>query len=333
MNNFSKILFRFFSILLLPVCNHCFAQTTVYQFVVKDEKNNLVKDLLITLNGESVKTNSSGRIILPFRADAHQVSVELNEVAKYSIVSPANGLLNLPLNPNDITSIMVADKRVIVNQNLANKIVSLQQKLEKLSKENASERNQIQKQLDYLVKEGKKNNLSKSQLRTARELLDGRDSTFPLVSATLNSYVSRAKDVHDAFETMAGYALENPQAFEAMKKTVISYNEVYENWNTQKSNFEKSINDYWQSKELALKYQNLADYALNEVHRTYILQLNSLLEKINAYAIEKNNKKRRELKEHIISSIKEELPGLDSRNQVLGEKINSLLQILNTDPL
>ena len=326
---------RFFTILscyILPgfllSANHSYGQTAIYNFVIKDENNNLVKNFPIILNGESVKTNIAGSISMPFKTTVHQVTVGLNAAANYTIVSPADGLLNLPMDANDINTITVTDKRLKANELLATQIVALQKKLQQLSAQNTAQKNQVLQQLNYLVAQGKKNNLSADQLRSAKELLNGRDSCFPLVAATLNTYVSRAKDVHDAFETMANFALDNKQAFDAMKKTVLNYNETYEQWNTQKSNYEKSINDYWQSKELALKYQNLTDYALNEVHRTYILQLNSLLKKINSYAQEKNNKKKKELKSQIIYNISNELDGLDNRNQILGEKVNILLQLL-----
>jgi len=327
MNYFLKISFGYLLYISLLIGNKCFAQTTEYQFVVKNENANPIKNLFINLNGEQVKTNNAGRIIIRFRNDVHQVELSLSD-SNYLIVSPTNGTLNLPVNSNDVTSITVTDKR---NVNLANKIVSLQQKLEKLSKEDAAERAKINRQLEELLKQAKKNDLSQSQLRTARELLAGRDSCFPIISSTLNNYISQAKDVHDAFKTMVSSALEKQEAFTAMKKTVGAYNKTYENWNEQKSNYEKSVRDFWQSNELALKYQNLADYALNEVHRTYILDLNSLLEKISLYGMEKNKKKRQEMKEQILITINVALPGLNARNQILGEKINSFIQSLNTD--
>lgn len=331
MNYFLNISARYFLYIGLLISNKCVAQTTEYRFSVKNENAKPVKNLFIFLNGEQVKTNEAGLIFISFNNTIHQVDVSLDSSVKYSIVSPINGILNLPLNPKDINYITVTDKSNTDNQNLANKIVGLQKKLDKLSNDNTAERLNLNKQLIELLKQGKKNKLSESQLRTARELVAGRDSCFPIISSTLNNYISQAKDVHDAFKYMVSSAMEKQEAFTAMKKTVTIYNATYQEWNEQKSNYEKSIRDFWQSTELALKYQNLTDYALNEVHRTYILGLNGLLEKISLYGSEKNTKKRREMKEQILSAINENLPGLNSRNQVLGEKINSFIQILNSD--
>jgi hypothetical protein len=302
-------------------------QSVVYRFSVQHETNGLVNSLPIVLNGESVRTDQSGNIQLPVPRQKSTIRVSAAGNNAYIILSPFDGQINLPVNASDVIRILVGNKGRNADNETLEKIARLNKQLEKMAAANTQEKKTLQKQINQLLSLGK---ASPQQLRSARELLDGKDSCFPVIAATLRNYVNESKDLHDAFSQVAQFALNDQRAFDELIKSVNNYNAAFEALNTNKAGYEKAVNAYWQNQELALKFNNLADYALNEVHRTYILPLNSLVEKINRYPRENNRKKREQMKAEIMQTIENETPGLQHRNQILGEKVNEFVTIMNS---
>jgi hypothetical protein len=97
------------------------------------------------------------------------------------------------------------------------------------------------------------------------------------------------------------------------------------------------VETYWESPELASGFHNVFDYAINNIHRTNILILNTLfIQKANMYIHEKNKKKRKDLKDQITGTLNTILPILDNNLVVLETKTKYIIgkleeerQILN----
>jgi hypothetical protein len=157
----------------------------------------------------------------------------------------------------------------------------------------------------------------------------GRDTSFPKISFTLNTYVNEARDLSDALK-LADLALTEKGARDQLIDAIKTYNPVYEELNSRKDEYEKSIGAFWQSKELSYNFLNLTEFSLNEIHRPYILPLNDLLEKMNRYSIAQGGKAKRELKKEILDEAERATKDLDRRLVILGEKSNTLQTILKS---
>ncbi len=90
-----------------------------------------------------------------------------------------------------------------------------------------------------------------------------------------------------------------------------------------------AISSYWDSKELALKFSNLTEYALEEIHKPYILEINdAFIARLYGYANEKNRKRKKELEAGIAEDIQKHSQVISKRLNSLGERIAAFLAIL-----
>ena len=120
---------------------------------------------------------------------------------------------------------------------------------------------------------------------------------------------------------MLDFALRNPATFKLFDSTIHLYNTAYTNLNTHNSEYEKAVYDYWDSRELSLNFHSVFDYAVNNIHRTSILPLNSLLnEKVNNYLHTTSAKEQKKLKEEITITLNTILPILENNLTVLETK-------------
>jgi hypothetical protein len=102
--------------------------------------------------------------------------------------------------------------------------------------------------------------------------------------------------------------------------------------NTYNNEYEKAVETYWGSPELASGFHNVFDYGINDIHRTNILALNTLfIQKANMYIHEKNKKKRKDLKEQIAATLSSILPVLDNNLVVLENKTKYIIGKLEVE--
>lgn len=326
-----KIFFIQF-IVLMPFLPN--AQAEKYKFQVKDDKQAVQRNRVLIANGENVITNASGIFILTLSTNLFNIAVQSADENKYVIRYPASGIISLPKNPTDVVDITIAiptrnDQANAMKNKLANQISKIDKDIRNLKSSDEQLKKILLKRIDSLFTIGQRNNINKDDLRTARELMIGRDTSFPKISLTLNSYINESKDLSDALK-LTEMALTEKGARDQLIEAIKNYNPVYEELNGRKDEYEKSVGAFWQSKELSYNFLNLTDFALNEIHRPYILSLNDLIEKMNKYNIEKNNRTRRELKREILSESEKTTRDLDRRLVILGEKSNTLQTILKS---
>lgn len=321
-----------FSLLFLPTL--LAAQAEKYKFQVKDDKQAVQKNRVLIANGENVITNASGVFILTLNTNLFNIAVQSADENKYVIRYPASGIISLPKNPSDVVDITIAaptrnDQANTMKNKLANQITKIDKEILNLKSSDEQLKRILLKRIDSLFAVGQRNNINRNDLRTARELMIGRDTSFPKISFTLNTYVNEARDLSDALK-LADLALTEKGARDQLIDAIKTYNPVYEELNSRKDEYEKSIGAFWQSKELSYNFLNLTDFSLNEIHRPYILPLNDLLEKINRYSIAKGGKAKRELKKEILDEAERATKDLDRRLVILGEKSNTLQTILKS---
>ena len=319
------------SLFLLPLLSY--AQVEKYKFQVKDEKNIIRKNLVLIANGENVITNASGIFTLTLNNSLINIAVQSPDEKKFVIRYPSSGIISLPRGAENLIEIKIAeptkaDEANTAKNQLADQITKIDKQIRNLKNDDEQLKKILLKRIDSLFAVGQKKNISRDELRTARELMVGRDTSFPKISLTLANYINEAKDLSDALK-LADMALTQQGARTQLIDAIKTYNPFYEELNGKKDEYEKNVGAFWQSKELSYNFLNLADFALNEIHRPYILPLNDLIEKMNRYSMESGRKKR-ELKSEILAESKIITRNLDTRLVILSEKNNTLMTILKS---
>lgn len=307
------------------------AQTVTYQFQVRDDENNPVKKARLFLNNELVKTDNAGGLQIAFKADVHRVTVSLDTSnLKLKITTPMDGVLNLPSNPDDISTIVLTDPNKVVNKDLALQIIQLQDEIRKLSQGKSEEKAALIKQIKELKAVGIKTNLTKDQIKTTGKIVKGKKKAFNSMSEILNNYVVKVKNVYIAFKFLADLKPElQMQAYDNVIVAIKDYNEAYDKWEAQQVNITQDLQTYWKSKELSLKYDNLKEYAFIDIHRTIITPLIEVSNFIHQYNSEKKSKQNKKVMESIVYNLTAHLIKLNSRNQIITEKTNSFIIAMN----
>lgn len=291
----------------------------------------------LEVNGARVTSNNDGLFRLYLKTSDRYITVQSTDPA-YRITFPPNGTVFLPVNPADIPQIMMGmpGKQQTTREAILilKQLDSVRHDLKQAKVANLDQ--ELLKRQDSLLSVArKKYAITDADLRTAREVMEGRERNFSRISTALNNYLNQAKNLRDALEQLGRFALDNPKAFRLLDSTIYLYSAAYDSINSNHVAWQQAIRNYWFSGELALGFQNVTDFTLNDLHREYFLTLNEdIIRQINAYLNESNRKKKKALRETVISSINSVLPHLDSRLAILDTKTNmflSTMQSMNND--
>lgn len=320
----------FIGYLFLFRSNGIVAQTNQYTFqiayLMADNSTIPASLFELTFNGHAVKANSSGIVFFTRENASKDILISLRD-SNYVVISPKS--IGFPEDPRFITTIVLHKKtetekayKTLVKM-LDKKNIYIGDAISKNTK--ASQK--MQEAIDSVLKVvTQKYKISNNDLRRASEILAGRDKYFNLISASLEGYLNEAKDIRDIFKNMLSFSLENPKSFFLFDSAIKVYNNSYNDLNTYNNEYEKAVETYWESAELASGFHNVFDYAINDIHRTNILALNTLfIQKANMYIHEKNKKKRKELKEQITLTLNSVLPILDNNLVVLENKTKYII--------
>jgi hypothetical protein len=316
-------------------------QTNLYTFQISYlmADNSTIPASLFELafNGHEVKANSSGIVFFTRENGTNTVLISLRD-SNYAVISPKT--IGFPEDPKFITTIVLHKKsetekayNTLVKM-LDKKNINISDAISKNTKASVKMQGEIDSVLKVVSQKFK---ITNDDLRKASEILAGRDKYFNLISASLEGYLNEAKDIRDIFKNMLAFSLDNPKSFFLFDSAIKVYNNSYNDLNTYNNEYEKAVATYWGSPELASGFHNVFDYAINDIHRTNILALNTLfIQRANMYMHEKNKKKRKDLKDQIIATLNSITPILDNNLVVLENKTGYIIgklqeerQILN----
>ncbi len=318
------------------------AQTTEYTFRVEiiseNNESNTASFFPLFFDDIPQKTNELGLIYLPFKKKLDPIIIRIPDDKKkeYTIVAPDKGLIYLPENA-DATIVIKIHKSSIIEK--ATKEYDVQYKramakldlvntnIDSLKKTNLSLDKKISALQDSILLVIATNyKVSADNLRTATALLEGQDKYFLPITAGLESYLNEAEDLKEIFRNLVeiNLSIGNVAAFNALDSTMTVYNKFYNSLNSNNADYERAIAGYWKSDALADLYHNIVDYALNNIHRTYIFPLNdAIIKKINIYVHENDKKARNNLRLEITKNINDLLPNLSNNLGVLDVKVKT----------
>jgi len=276
----------------------------------------------IKFNGKVVKANDAGTIFIDREASSPAVQVSMLDAA-YVLVGPS--AVPFPDNAAMVTTILLHKKT-----NKEQAVTALSSELKKINvslsqavnKDDAASK-KIAHALDSLLgMVTSQYRISEMELKSAVQLAEGREKYYPQITYALESYLNEAKDIRDIFKNMLAFSLQNPKSFFLFDSTIKVYNKFYNELNNNNNEYEKAVQTYWKSDELASGFHNVFDYAINDIHRTSILTLNTLfVQKANMYIHTDSRKERKQLKQEIIASLNAVMPILDNNLVVLENKI------------
>jgi hypothetical protein len=318
------------TILMIFFFQASIAQPVRYKFAIRYGDYNPLKNALILINNNRLSTDKDGNVELDIPNDRIYARIESPDPSKYRVKYPANMQVILPKNNSVIIDVYVESPSASTPPKLAskNEVLQLQKQVERfqqsgdakvmLAIETANSR--LYDSITVLFNEKSVNEARLSQ---------GRLQFFPPISQALHTYLNEARDVKDAFGVLA-ISLTKKEAYEQYSDAIYSYNAIFELLNSNKSTYEQAIATYWRSKELSIKFSNLIEYMLEEIHKPYILEINQVfLPRLYEFTQEGNGKKRKALEDTLRPDILKHSDALDRRLASMGERISAFITQLN----
>jgi hypothetical protein len=280
-----------------------FAQNTfAFKAKVIHNKKGIMKDFSIVVNSEVATTNDAGIFVIALNNDVTHVKVALQQT-NYTVLYPTGGYVFVPRDLNDVPEIIIGSPQ---DNTYLNQYLAVYKEIKSNNSATASELSALAKQLDSLQLILLQLNYTETDLRSAKEMQDGRDRYYPEITQNLVEFVDKAFDLQKALQNLASFAFDNAAARQNMHDVVTDYNHIRNTLSEQRFNYEKFIGDYWHDDSLTNQFHSLIVYALDSFHQEKILPLQNDITQINQYLINNN----KDLKEKIQEDITKEMPGL-----------------------
>ncbi len=321
-----KTIFSIVLLSLLIITDFIFSQTITLKGKVYDENKNPVKNLTLRFSTiGSITTTNSGEFIIEMPDNLNSADVE-TEDKNWTILYPIDSRVIIPADKNSLIKIVVSNKKIpqMIKPEEAAKNFN---KLESLLLDIGVAKNELKNLLEsYSQKEADFYKLQKDSIRNAI-LNDKKNEAFKVISKTLLSYVDKVQNSKDDFKLLTQIKIYNKDITENIKQSIEEYNLGYNELNNNKYSFQKDVDDYWKDKDLADSLMETIDYAIDEIHKPYILKLNDYTLDINkivtgqisgADEIEK-------LKQNISKGIGSILHELELKIPTLEKKANDLI--------
>src|SRR3954469_4209787 len=273
--------------ILFFTCIHiaAFAQNTfAFKAKVIHNKKGIMKDFSILVNSEVATTNDAGIFVIPLNNEVTHVKVGLQQPS-YTVLYPTGGYVSVPRDLNDVPEIIIGSPQ---DNTYLNQYLAIYKEIKGNNSATAFELSALTKKLDSLQQVLLTLNYTETDLRSAKEMQDGRDRYYPEITQNLVEFVDKAFDLQKALQNITAFAFDNASALQNMYNTVTDYNHIRNTLSVQRFNYEKFISDYWQDDSLTSYFHSLVVYALDTLHEGKILLLQNDITQINQYLSNKN---------------------------------------------
>lgn len=251
------------------------------------------------VNSNIAVTNDAGIFVVALSSNTSHVKIQLQQ-HNYTVVYPTAGYVAVPRDLNDMPEIII---RSYSDNSFINQYLDLYKAIKNDKAVTSIELKSLNNKLDSLQKILLQLNYSETEIRTAKDMQDGKDKYYPEISQNMNDFVSRAFDLKTSFQYVASFAFDNPSALQKLHDAVTEYTNIYNILNRQRNNYQKEIQENWQDDSLTMQYTTFINYALDSIHTAKLFPLQSKITLINEYF---SGKKSAALKEKIQQQIKEQ---------------------------
>ena len=88
-------------------------------------------------------------------------------------------------------------------------------------------------------------NYTDTDLRSAKEIQEGKDRNLYDITKDLEDYARNAQNLLSAFKYVSDYAFSNSNALLQLTQAITNYNQAYDRLDGKKVFYQKMIADYW----------------------------------------------------------------------------------------
>lgn len=296
------------------------AQGINYKFRVRYADYTPYKSSGFIISGQRLSTDPQGVISFKCSEELSYVNIESSDLKQYEIMYPLEGKAILPKDPGTFIDIYIKKPAGDPVKQIRAEIASTQ----------ASMQNKIIKKLEDESRKGydKIVELLNNKDIDESALAEGRMEFFPLISSALNNYVNESRNFNDAFLSLSG-SLTNKGAYEQLNGSIYAYNEIFNLLNANKDIYQQAIATYWNSKELSLKFSNLIDFAIEDLHRPFILEVNyTFINRFYDLNKETNKNKKKASLEYLKKDMEIFSSSMERRLVSLGERVTNMNSLL-----
>lgn len=290
------------SAILFLIYNSSICQTIRFKGqLLQDTK--IVKNYTLNIDGKPATTDDAGIFYAPVSSSVKQVLIQPGD-QKYIILYPMGGRALIPKDPSLITQIVVANFK---SNNYLKSYLTVSNQIKDSIGKSQLQIKSLRLQLDSIVKVLHKLSYTDADLRSAKEIQEGKDRNLFDITKDLQDYSRNAQNLLSAFKYLSDYAFSNSRGIEQLSEAITNYNQTYDRLDGKRIFYQKVVNDYWGSDQAA-SLKNIIDFALDTIHTNKIYPLRDLLQQIRAYfnSTKKNNQLKVSIQKKIADVIAED---------------------------
>ena len=308
--------------ILLLAFSSAFSQTVSLKGqLLQDTK--VIKNYTILIDGKPETTDDAGIFTAEIASSVKQVKIQTSD-QKYVIVYPRDGKILVPKDASLITEIIVASFK---SNDYLKEYLTVSKQIKDSIGKSQTQIKSLNTQLDSITSMLHKLNYTDTDLRSAKEIQEGKDRNLFDITKDLQDYARNAQNLLSAFKYLSDYAFTNSRGLEQLSEAITNYNDVYNRLDGKKMFYQQTIANYW-SKDLADSFQNVISFVQDTIHANKIYPLRDLLQQIRDYF--NANNKSPQLKLSIQKKIADAIAEDTDLIERLKNKITAFSQSLTT---
>src|SRR5258706_8399005 len=301
--------------ILLLIGGQVFCQTiNLKGQLLQDTK--VIKNYTVIIDGKPATTDDAGIFNAVINSSARQVKIQPSD-QQYVIVYPQDGRVLVPKDASLVTEIIVAGFK---SNDYLKQYLTVSKQIKDSIGKSQGQIKLLHGQLDSIINVLHKLNYTDTDLRSAKEIQEGKDRNLYDITKDLVDYSRNVQNLLSAFKYLSDYAFSNSKAILQLSEAILNYNQVYDRLDGKRIFYQKTITDYWGS-EQANSFKNIIDLAMDTIHAQKIYPLRDLLKQINDYFNHENKSVQLRL------SIQKKIADAIAENTDLVERLkNEILQ-------
>ncbi len=287
------------------------------------QNTKVIKNYTVLVDGQATTTDDAGIFYAVINSSARQIKIQPSD-QKYIIVYPQGGRALVPKDASLVTEIILASFK---SNDYLKEYLTVSKQIKDSIGKSGNQMKSLNTQLDSITVMLHKLNYTDTDLRSAKEIQEGKDRNIFDITKDLEDYYRNAQNLLSAFKYLSDYAFSNSRGLEQLSEAISNYNDVYNRLDGKKIFYQKTIADYW-SKEQADSFQNIISFAMDTIHANNIYPLRDLLQQIRDYF--NANNKSAQLKLSIQKKIADAIAIDSDLIEKLKNKITQFSQSLTT---
>lgn len=248
-------------------------------------KRGSMKQLKLTVDGAAVVTDNDGFFRVPVAAGKSAVRILLS-TNTYSVLYPLGGELLLPADRSRAVDVVIGSPK---ENEYIRQYITINRTISNNTSLSASKIDSLKTQLDSLKGWLIKMHYTEADLRSAKELQEGKDRYYPEITGTIRDYLIKASNLSTAFQYVSNYAFDRQDAFYMLKDAIENYNKAFEKFSQQQMNYGRYIIQYWQDDSLKNEYDSISNLSLIRIHQQTIFPMQEQVEQIRQYLFNHQN--------------------------------------------